>query len=206
MEGNERGGAPASPSFGAGSADDGAGGALHREPGADLAAPSPTRAANVASSGAAPPGGNGHGGNASAYAALDLGTNNCRLLVARPSPRGFKVIDAFSRIIRLGEGRGGQPPPVAGGDRAHHRCLEGVRGQDRHHRVEARRAHCHGSLPAGRQRAPVPQPRPQRDRPRHPGRQPRSGSTAGGFRLRLADRLRAATWPSCSISAAAPRS
>jgi exopolyphosphatase/guanosine-5'-triphosphate,3'-diphosphate pyrophosphatase len=39
-----------------------------------------------------------------AYAALDLGTNNCRLLVARPSRRGFKVIDAFSRIIRLGEG------------------------------------------------------------------------------------------------------
>jgi exopolyphosphatase/guanosine-5'-triphosphate,3'-diphosphate pyrophosphatase len=38
------------------------------------------------------------------YAALDLGTNNCRLLVARPSRRGFKVIDAFSRIIRLGEG------------------------------------------------------------------------------------------------------
>lgn len=41
---------------------------------------------------------------ARAYAALDLGTNNCRLLVARPSRRGFKVIDAFSRIIRLGEG------------------------------------------------------------------------------------------------------
>jgi exopolyphosphatase/guanosine-5'-triphosphate,3'-diphosphate pyrophosphatase len=39
-----------------------------------------------------------------AYAALDLGTNNCRLLVARPSRRGFRVIDAFSRIIRLGEG------------------------------------------------------------------------------------------------------
>ena len=39
-----------------------------------------------------------------AYAALDLGTNNCRLLVARPSRRGFKVIDAFSRIVRLGEG------------------------------------------------------------------------------------------------------
>ena len=39
-----------------------------------------------------------------AYAALDLGTNNCRLLIARPMPRGFKVIDAFSRIIRLGEG------------------------------------------------------------------------------------------------------
>ncbi len=43
-------------------------------------------------------------GEPPAYAALDLGTNNCRLLVARPSRRGFKVIDAFSRIIRLGEG------------------------------------------------------------------------------------------------------
>src|ERR1700758_2435093 len=38
------------------------------------------------------------------YAALDLGTNNCRLLVARPAGHGFRVIDAFSRIIRLGEG------------------------------------------------------------------------------------------------------
>lgn len=40
------------------------------------------------------------------YAALDLGTNNCRLLVARPSRHGFRVIDAFSRIVRLGEGLG----------------------------------------------------------------------------------------------------
>ncbi len=38
------------------------------------------------------------------YGALDLGTNNCRLLVAQPSPTGFEVIDAFSRIVRLGEG------------------------------------------------------------------------------------------------------
>ncbi len=38
------------------------------------------------------------------YAALDLGTNNCRLLVARATRDGFRVIDAFSRIIRLGEG------------------------------------------------------------------------------------------------------
>ena len=38
------------------------------------------------------------------YAALDLGTNNCRLLVARPAGHAFRVIDAFSRIIRLGEG------------------------------------------------------------------------------------------------------
>jgi exopolyphosphatase / guanosine-5'-triphosphate,3'-diphosphate pyrophosphatase len=42
--------------------------------------------------------------DAPAFAALDLGTNNCRLLVARPTRRGFKVVDAFSRIIRLGEG------------------------------------------------------------------------------------------------------
>ncbi|WP_439527622.1 Ppx/GppA phosphatase family protein [Pannonibacter sp.] len=40
------------------------------------------------------------------YAALDLGTNNCRLLIARPEERGFKVVDAFSRIVRLGEGVG----------------------------------------------------------------------------------------------------
>jgi len=38
------------------------------------------------------------------YAALDLGTNNCRLLIARPTPDGFRVIDAYSRIVRLGEG------------------------------------------------------------------------------------------------------
>lgn len=37
-------------------------------------------------------------------AALDLGTNNCRLLVAEPTGDGFKVVDSFSRIVRLGEG------------------------------------------------------------------------------------------------------
>lgn len=42
-----------------------------------------------------------------AYAALDLGTNNCRLLVAVPTRPGmFRVVDAFSRIVRLGEGLG----------------------------------------------------------------------------------------------------
>jgi exopolyphosphatase/guanosine-5'-triphosphate,3'-diphosphate pyrophosphatase len=39
-----------------------------------------------------------------AFAALDLGTNNCRLLIARPSGEHFTVIDAFSRVVRLGEG------------------------------------------------------------------------------------------------------
>jgi exopolyphosphatase/guanosine-5'-triphosphate,3'-diphosphate pyrophosphatase len=38
------------------------------------------------------------------YGALDLGTNNCRLLIARPCEEGFTVIDAFSRVVRLGEG------------------------------------------------------------------------------------------------------
>jgi exopolyphosphatase / guanosine-5'-triphosphate,3'-diphosphate pyrophosphatase len=39
-----------------------------------------------------------------AYAALDLGTNNCRLLMATPAAGGFRVVDSFSRIVRLGEG------------------------------------------------------------------------------------------------------
>jgi exopolyphosphatase/guanosine-5'-triphosphate,3'-diphosphate pyrophosphatase len=46
---------------------------------------------------------------------LDLGTNNCRMLVAAPSSRGFRVLDSFSRIVRLGEGldRTGQLCPAA---------------------------------------------------------------------------------------------
>jgi exopolyphosphatase/guanosine-5'-triphosphate,3'-diphosphate pyrophosphatase len=39
-----------------------------------------------------------------AYAAIDLGTNNCRLLIARPAEANFVVVDAFSRVVRLGEG------------------------------------------------------------------------------------------------------
>ncbi len=39
-----------------------------------------------------------------AFAALDLGTNNCRLLVGAPTGDGFRVLDSFSRIVRLGEG------------------------------------------------------------------------------------------------------
>lgn len=44
------------------------------------------------------------GRDAPLYGALDLGTNNCRLLIARPSREGFRVVDSFSRIVRLGEG------------------------------------------------------------------------------------------------------
>lgn len=38
------------------------------------------------------------------FAAVDLGTNNCRLLIATPTAAGFRVVDSFSRIVRLGEG------------------------------------------------------------------------------------------------------
>ena len=38
------------------------------------------------------------------FAAIDLGTNNCRLLVARASIDGYEVIDSYSRPVRLGEG------------------------------------------------------------------------------------------------------
>ena len=39
-----------------------------------------------------------------AFAAIDLGTNNCRMLVGVPSGAGFHVLDSFSRVVRLGEG------------------------------------------------------------------------------------------------------
>ena len=58
------------------------------------AAPSPT----------SPPDGAEPAKRRQAFAALDLGTNNCRLLIARPSGEHFTVIDAFSRVVRLGEG------------------------------------------------------------------------------------------------------
>jgi len=46
----------------------------------------------------------GRPGKNQAYAAIDLGTNNCRLLIARPADENFVVIDAFSRVVKLGEG------------------------------------------------------------------------------------------------------
>ncbi len=52
----------------------------------------------------ASPSGSAVAGADGVYAALDLGTNNCRLLIACPAGDGFRVVDSFSRIIRLGEG------------------------------------------------------------------------------------------------------
>ena len=42
--------------------------------------------------------------NGDTYAAIDLGTNNCRLLIVQTDTEGFRVVDSFSRIVRLGEG------------------------------------------------------------------------------------------------------
>src|SRR5437762_2641506 len=56
------------------------------------------------SGGTAAGAGHEHAPGSGVYAALDLGTNNCRLLIACPSRDGFRVVDSFSRIIRLGEG------------------------------------------------------------------------------------------------------
>ncbi|WP_374515921.1 Ppx/GppA phosphatase family protein [Brevundimonas sp.] len=54
--------------------------------------------------GGAPVGSGTPGRETPLYGALDLGTNNCRLLIARPARDGFRVVDSFSRIVRLGEG------------------------------------------------------------------------------------------------------
>ena len=73
-------------------------------------------------------------------AALDLGTSNCRLLIARPAPQGFRVVDSFSRIVRLGEGL------AASGrlsEAAMARTLEALRicaHKMRHHKVTLGRA------------------------------------------------------------------
>jgi len=65
-----------------------------------------TTAPAPASKGAgAPPSSGGHG-QRHTYGAVDLGTNNCRLLIARPDGGTFTVLDAFSRVVRLGEGLG----------------------------------------------------------------------------------------------------
>lgn len=51
------------------------------------------------------------------YGAIDLGTNNCRMLIARPEGQGFTVVDSFSRIVRLGEG-------VSAHDRLHEDAIQ----------------------------------------------------------------------------------
>ena len=72
-------------------------------------------------------------------AALDLGTNNCRLLIARPTADDFVVLDAFSRAVRLGEGVEGSNRLA---DPAQDRAIKALRicaGKIRHHRVRLAR-------------------------------------------------------------------
>lgn len=92
------------------------------------------------SDGARHQGGRGaRGRGEGAIAALDLGTNNCRLLVARPDGPTFKIMDAFSRAVRLGEGVEGSNLLS---DAAQDRALKALRicaGKIRHHRVREAR-------------------------------------------------------------------
>jgi len=61
------------------------------------------------------------------YAAIDLGTNNCRLLVARMCNDSFRVIDSYSRIVRLGEGLGDAKNETCTlGDNAMNRTIEAL--------------------------------------------------------------------------------
>lgn len=72
-------------------------------------------------------------------AALDLGTNNCRLLVAKPDGAGFSVMDAFSRAVRLGEGV--EASNILS-EEAQERAIKALRicaGKIRHHRVRDHR-------------------------------------------------------------------
>jgi exopolyphosphatase/guanosine-5'-triphosphate,3'-diphosphate pyrophosphatase len=64
----------------------------------------PRRSDGQRAQGGAPAGSGASGRDAPLYGALDLGTNNCRLLIARPARDGFRVVDSFSRIVRLGDG------------------------------------------------------------------------------------------------------
>ena len=41
---------------------------------------------------------------AALYAALDLGTNSCRMLIAQPKGNQFHVVDSFSKSVQLGHG------------------------------------------------------------------------------------------------------
>ncbi len=136
MEGNDRGGAAALPAGGVGSGQVEDNATPENGFGGHSCAPVPSAATSCDLPAQRWDRSNGGGGRGGAYAALDLGTNNCRLLVARPSPRGFKVIDAFSRIIRLGEGVAASRrlSPEAMG-----RTIEALKvcaGRIQHHQVE----------------------------------------------------------------------
>ena len=176
----EEGGATEAPDAGASSGDFPAAIKSHFSPvgqhsgGAEGAASAPREARDARADGV--------------YGALDLGTNNCRLLLARPSRRGFRVVDAFSRIIRLGEGvsqtgRLSEPAMARTLD-----ALQGVRRQARPRQGAPLAPGRHRSLPHRRERRGVPRPRARQARPRHRDPDARDGGAARRLGLRLADR------------------
>ena len=122
------------------------------------------------------------------YGAVDLGTNNCRLLIAKPVDGGFTVVDAFSRIVRLGEGLSHSGSLSAEAmDRAVGAlsiCAEKLRrrnvslvslGRDR-------------GVPARRERRGVRRAGPPRNRHRARHHRAAGGGAAGGPRLPQAAR------------------
>jgi exopolyphosphatase / guanosine-5'-triphosphate,3'-diphosphate pyrophosphatase len=80
------------------------------------------------------------GGDGAVLAALDLGTNNCRLLIARPRGESFRVVDAFSRIVRLGEGVGATGALSAAAMARTIEALKVCAGKMRRHRVTLARS------------------------------------------------------------------
>ena len=85
------------------------------------------------------------------YAALDLGTNNCRLLVAVPQERGrFRVIDGFSKIVRLGEGLGHNGSLSDAAMEQGNGSVADMRRETCQPQYPTPSSDCDGSLPAGR--------------------------------------------------------
>ena len=93
-----------------------------------------------------------------AFAALDLGTNNCRMLVAAPSGDGFRVLDSFSRIVRLGEGLHRTGQLSAGGDGSGAGGAAGLRGAAGAAPGAQAARHRHRGVPARGQWRRVPRP------------------------------------------------
>ena len=124
------------------------------------------------------------------YAALDLGTNNCRLLIARPGHGGL------SRHRRVFAHRSARRRPVAyraavrGGDRAHHGGPESLPRQDARARRHPRAAGGDRSLPRRRQRRAVPARSARSPRTSSGDRRPRDRGLFGRGRLRRTHRRR----------------
>ena len=124
------------------------------------------------------------------YAALDLGTNNCRLLVAHPTRDSFRVVDAFSRIVRLGEGLGRTRRLAdAAMDRADRRA-PGLRDEARASRPGAHAADRDRGGARGRERRRVSCARQAGVRPLARNHRPRDRSAARRAWLRASARSR----------------